>query len=114
MNNRSDAMLREELDRLKRLSGLGSDLDLVWAPNPSIVLSGEVKDGTIYVYEKNAENAKAVLRHEFLDFCVSQAIDPYRKITNRLIKLINEDAYKRKEQIVEALGRLLFERGVQD
>jgi len=41
---------------------------------------------------------------------VSQAIDPYRRVINTLIKLLNDDAYKRKEQIVEALSILLFER----
>ena len=48
------------------------------------------------------------MRHEFLDHCVSQAIDPYRKVTNNMIKLLNDNAYKRKEQIVEALSRLMF------
>lgn len=104
----------EELERLKRLSGLGLDLNLVWAPDPRGVLSGEVKGSTLYIYEESEEEAKAVLRHEFLDFCVSQAIDPYRRVTNTLIKLLNDDAYKRKEQIVEALSRLLFERDIQD
>jgi len=114
MNPVSDAGLREELERLKRLSGLGLDLNLVWAPDSGSALSGKVKGGTIYIYEKGEGKAMDTLRHEFLDFCVSQAIDPYRRVTNTLIKLLNDDAYKRKEQIVEALSRLLFERDIQD
>lgn len=51
-----------------------------------------------------------ILRHEFLDYCISRAIEPYRVVTNKLIKLINEDAYRRKERIVEAFSKLLFER----
>jgi hypothetical protein len=114
MNPGSDARLREELERLKRLSGMGLDLNLVWAPDPGGPLSGEVKSGTIYVYEENEEAARAVLRHEFLDYVVSQAINPYRNVTNSLIKLLNDDAYKRKEQIVESLSKLLFERDIQN
>ncbi len=109
MNPGSDAGLREELERLKRISGMGTGLKLVWAPDPRGTLSGEVKGSTIFVYESDEEEAAETLRHEFLDHCVSQAIDPYRKVTNIMIKLLNDNAYKRKEQIVEALSRLMFE-----
>ena len=112
MNPGSDTRLREELERLKRLSGMGLDLNLVWAPDPRGALSGEVKGSTIFVYESDEEEATETLRHEFLDHCVSQAIDPYRRVTNSLIKLLNENAYKRKEQIVEALSRLTFEGNI--
>ncbi len=89
---------------------MGMDLNLVWAPDPRGALSGEVKGSTIFVYESDEEEEAAeTLRHEFLDHCVSQAIDPYRKVTNIMIKLLNDNAYKRKEQIVEALSRLMFE-----
>ena len=43
MNPGSDAGLREELERLKRISGMGTGLKLVWAPDPRGALSGEVK-----------------------------------------------------------------------
>jgi len=110
MKSGTDIRLREELERLKSLSGLGLDLGLVWAPNSGGALSGEVKDDTIYIYEEGEGKAFRVLRHEFLDHCLSQAIDPYRRVTNSLIKLVNEDAYNRKERIVEGLGRILFEK----
>lgn len=111
---KSKASLREvlkaELESLKRLSGLGLDLTVVWEPSSDKAFSGEVKGNTIYIYEMREGKAADVLRHEFLDYCISQAIEPYRMVTNKLIKLINEYAYKRKERIVEALRRLLFER----
>ena len=86
---------------------LNVDLCVVWIPDPPKSLSGEVKNKTIYIYELDEKDAVKVLRHEFLDYCVSQAIEPYRNVTNRLIKMINEDAYKRKEKIVVALTRLV-------
>jgi len=43
-------------------------------------------------------------RHGFLDYAISKTIEPYKEVTNRLIALINEDAYKRKEKLVEALS----------
>jgi hypothetical protein len=106
-------VLNVEFERLKRLSGLGLDLNVVWKPNPEIALLGEVKDNIIFIYVVSKEMAIEILRHEFLDYCISQAIEPYRMITNKLIKLINEGMYKEKERIVEGLIRLLFERKVQ-
>jgi hypothetical protein len=38
---------------------------------------------------------------------VSQAIEPYRSITNKFIQLLNEVAYEKKEKVVEALVKLL-------
>lgn len=55
------------------------------------------------------DEGKAVetLRHEFLDYCISQAIQPYKEVTNRLIRMMNEYAYRRKEKIVKTLVKLL-------
>ena len=47
------------------------------------------------------------LRHEVNDYCISQAIKPYREVTNRLITMLNEDAFRTKAPIVEALTRLV-------
>ena len=46
-------------------------------------------------------------RHEFLDYCLVQAIEPYKEIANSLIRMINDDVYRRKEKIVEALVKFL-------
>ena len=99
--------LGAELEQLKRLSGLGLKLEVVWMPSSDGMLSGEVKNNLIYVYEVDEKKAVDTLHHEFLDYCVSQAIQPYKEVTNRLIRMINEDAYRKKERIVEALVKLL-------
>jgi hypothetical protein len=96
-----------ELERLKRLFGLGFELNLVWEPSPDKSLSGEVKNSSICVYEVDERKAVETLRHEFLDYCVCLAIEPYKEVTNRLIRMMNDEAYKRKERVVEALIKLL-------
>ena len=98
--------LEAELEQLKRLSGLGLELKVLWKPSPDGMLSGEVQNSLLYVYEVDEKKAVVTLRHEFLDYCVSQAIQPYKEVTNRLIRMINEDAYQKKERIVEALVKL--------
>ena len=99
--------LEEELAKLQGKLGLGLDLRVVWVPNVEENLSGEVKNGNIFIYESDEGKALKTLGHELIDFCVSQAIEPYKEVSNRLIRMINEDAYKRKENIVEALSRLI-------
>ena len=99
--------LDAELERLKRITGLGFELKLAWEPDSDKALSGEVKNDTLFVYDANGRKAFETLRHEFLDYCISQAIQPYKEVTNRLILMINDDAHRRKERIVEALAKLL-------
>jgi hypothetical protein len=103
----SDARLEGELRRLEELLGVGHGLRVVWCPCSGSKLSGEVKDGVVYIYESDEVRAVNVLRHEFIDYLVSQAIEPYRSVTNKLIQLLNEVAYRKKEEVVEALVKLL-------
>jgi hypothetical protein len=99
--------LEKELERLKKKANYGYELKVVWLPNYSSKLSGEVKNGTIYIYESNENEAVKTLRHEFIDYVVSQAIELYKLVINKLIQLLNETAYERKEKVVETLVKLL-------
>ena len=100
--------LEKELERLKARFGVAARLEVVWMPNADSGLAGEVKGRNIIIYD-DENKALDTLRHEFLDYCISQAIEPYREVANRLIKMVNEDAYKRKEKVLEALTQLLIE-----
>lgn len=101
-----EARLWEELGRLQEVLGCGYDLKLVWTPTPASNLEGEVKGCIVYIYSGNLKTALKTLRHEFLDYAVSQLIEPYKGVTNALIALINKQAYARKEKLVESLVRL--------
>ncbi|MEM2914591.1 MAG: hypothetical protein QXH91_04235 [Candidatus Bathyarchaeia archaeon] len=99
--------LENELERLKRILQMGYELKVRWIPNGSDKLSGEVKGDFIYIYDEDEEVAINTLKHEFLDYAISQVIEPYKQVTNRLIGLINEDNYKKKEKLVEKLSLLI-------
>ncbi|MEM4497692.1 MAG: hypothetical protein QW692_02570 [Nitrososphaerota archaeon] len=99
--------LEEELERLKSRSGYHGDLKVSWIPKAESRLSGEVRGGVIYIYELEADKALETLRHEFVDFMVSRAIEPYREVANKLMELVNEMLYRRKEEVVKALLKLL-------
>jgi hypothetical protein len=99
--------LEQKLQELENKAGLGFGLSVLWCPNGSEELSGEVIGDIIYIYEQDEEEALKTLKHEVLDYAISQVIMPYKEVTNKLISLINEDAYQRKERLVEALNKVL-------
>jgi len=105
-----EARLWEELKRLQEMLGCGYDLKLVWAPTPASDLEGEVKGRTMYIYSGSLKAAVKTLRHEFLDYAVTELIEPYKEVTNALIAVINKQAYARKEKLVEALAGLFSSR----
>jgi len=106
-NTNIEAKLQKKLERLKKKLNIGHELRVVWLPTPSSKLSGEVKDHVIYIYEPDENKAIETLRHEYIDYLVSQAIEPYKTAANAFIKLLNETAYKKKEEVVDALLKLL-------
>jgi hypothetical protein len=99
--------LEDELERLKKRFKVGYELKVVWSPNNSGNLAGEVKGETIYIYDESEKEALKTLRHEFLDYAISKLIEPYKNVTNKLIMLMNEEAYKHKEKFIEALVELI-------
>lgn len=106
--------LRGELAKLKRKTNFGHSLTLEWSPTAMHSLSGEVVGDFIIVYEEDIEKALNTLRHEFVDYLVSQAILPFERLSktyigmlNVVIKKENDEAYDRKEQVVEALLKIL-------
>ena len=63
-----------EVDRLKRLCGLPLPLMVRWMPSATSPMVGEVKGDRILIYTIGAAETRTVLRHEVIDYCVSQAI----------------------------------------
>jgi hypothetical protein len=102
-----EGKLESVLQHLKLTLNLGNELQVKWVPNGDGKLAGEVKNECIYIYEEKEEEALKTLVHEFLDYSLSKTIEPYKQVTNKLIALINEEAYRRKERVVEVMMRIL-------
>ncbi len=96
--------LREELDRLKRVSGANADLEVLWVPRADSAKEGEVVGSRIYIYSTSFADALETLRHEFLDAIVCGATAPYVELVNALLSVISERAYRKKEDVVESLA----------
>lgn len=106
-NHGQQERLEQELERLKRILKLGYELKVRWIPNDDSKLSGEVKGEIIYIYERNGDLAMETLKHELIDYTISKVIEPYGEVTNRLIALINDDAYRRKERLADTIALLM-------
>lgn len=99
--------LEQELERLKKVLNRGHGLKVKWMPRNDGNLSGEVKGEHIFIYEDEVEVALETLKHEFMDYVVSEVIEPYMQVTNKLISLLNERAYQQKERLVHKLVGLI-------
>jgi hypothetical protein len=104
-----EARLRRELRRLQRRYGLGQGLAGVkWLPMDDGELSGEVKGNTVYIYEEDPVKALEVLRHEVIDHHLTEELlEPLVKHINLQKSLIESLIYRRKEEVIERLSRLL-------
>jgi hypothetical protein len=78
-----------------------------WLPSAAKVVSGEVKGDCILIYDEDEEVALETLKHEFVDYALSRMVEPYKEFVNQLVALINNMAYERKEELVDALTRLI-------
>ena len=99
--------LADELERLKCRLNLGYELTLKWLPGEKDGICGEVKGECIHIYEEDEGKAMEILRHEFFDYLLSKSAEPYEKVANLLIKMVNDEAYVRKERLVEVLKKLV-------
>ncbi len=103
-------LLEEELESLKKLTGMGSYLRLLWIPLEDPDRHGEVKGDAIIIYDKDDEVAVRTLRHEFFDHLITKEIvDPLVNYINLPKNLIDKLIYERKEAIVEKMVDLLPE-----
>lgn len=102
-----EAKLRGELRRLQQRYGLGLGLrDVKWFPREE-VFSGEVKDGVVYIYDKEPKAAVETLKHEILDYAVMEILEPLIRYVNLQKSLVENLVYRRKESFVEKLSKLL-------
>ena len=99
--------LEQELERVKKILNRGHDLKVKWMPGSNRKFSGEVKGEYILIYDEDIGMALETLKHEVIDYTVSEVIEPYMQVTNKLMALLNERAYQRKERLVETLTRLV-------
>jgi len=109
---RLERELKTELDRLKIKVGMGFEVNVKWLPG--IVkykngkqLSEEVIGNTIFIYVEELAKAKYLLAHGFSEWLLNKHTKRYRQLINKLIELFEQMQYEEKEEVIEAMTRLL-------
>ena len=90
--------LKEELDRLKKKSGINANFEVLWIPKTTSAKEGEAIGNKIYIYSTNFSDALETLRHEFFDAMICSATTPYLDLINVLLSVISEKAYQKKRR----------------
>jgi len=97
---------------MQHMINLGHEVVLEWLPGMAKFNNGkqlveEVIGDTIFIYDRNPENALKLARHGFVEWILNQHTQPYRQLINKLIALFEEQQYERKEKTVETIAKLL-------
>jgi hypothetical protein len=106
MTSETQRLLEKELEKLKRISHQGYDLHVRWFPSERQI-SGELKNNIIFIYDFEESVAVDTLYHEFIEYIVTKAIEPYQQMANKLIEFFNENAYITKEKSIQGIANLM-------
>jgi hypothetical protein len=84
------------------------DLKVMWAPNSDSKEHGEVKGNVILIYDEEKKTALETLKHEFLHYSIhKEVVEPLIKYINLEKALIEDLIYRRVEDLVDRLSKLL-------
>ena len=100
--------LDAELSRLKQITNMGHELKIHWQPDTilnkeGMVLRGKVVGNVILIFDKELEQAKETVRHEFIEYLIDKAVEPYRNLLNNFMLHFQNEAYEKREECVKAL-----------
>ena len=107
-----EKQLNIELRNLKEKINQGHELErVIWLPGKKILnpegkfLEGEVKGHVVYIYSEN--DPVLTLKHEFVDYLLSQDKKPLMDLVAKLLGHIVYGQYQNSEKLADALARLL-------
>ena len=108
----AEKRLADELERLKRMVGMGYEVEVHWLLGATKHhggkrLSEEVKGNSIFIYAEDEEEALALVKHGFAEWILNQHTKRYRLLINKLIELFEEIQYEEKEKIIEAITKMM-------
>jgi len=101
----------EKEDFIKRMQEimdrLGVPLSVAWVPAGAKSIRGEIKQGTIYIYDHAETDAFATFTHEVIEFKLKEVTRVYRVLINSLIDGYEHLSYQQKEAFIEFIPRVL-------
>lgn len=89
------------------LNQLGINLVVLWTPNESKSVHGEIKDNAIFLYDSGKAEAWSTFTHEVTEYKLQAVTRPYRILVNNLIEAVEKSIYAEKEQFIEFLPKMI-------
>lgn len=87
----------------KTLDRLNIPLQVFWAPNENATIHGEIKQGCIFIYDVDDQDAIETFEHEVYEYKFKEVTKVYRAMVNSLIEVIEKEIYARKEAFFDFL-----------
>lgn len=89
------------------LNQLGINLVVLWTPNESKSIHGEIKGNVIFLYDSEKAEAWSTFTHEVTEYKLQAVTRPYRILVNNLIEAVEKSIYAEKEQFIEFLPKMI-------
>ncbi len=87
---------------------------MVWAPDDSKSIHGEIKGSFLCVYDVQEGDALATFTHEVIEFKLKAVTRVYRAMINSLIDGYEKLAYQEKERFIEFTPKLAKLQSIVD
>lgn len=82
---------------------LNLPIEVTYVPDPSSPKHGEIKDSVIVISDANPETAWITMLHEVVEWRLRPVLKIYRDAVNSLISLLEQVAYREKEQALSSI-----------
>lgn len=89
------------------LNQLGINLVVLWTPNESKSVHGEIKGNVIFLYDSEKAEAWSTFTHEVTEYKLQAVTRSYRILVNNLIEAFEKSIYAEKEQFIEFLPKMI-------
>ena len=93
------------------LEALNLPLKVIWAPCSNQKIHGEIKQGTIFIYDENKEDAIETFQHELYEYKFKEVTRLHMAMVNALLEVLQKEIYNRKESFFDSLPSL--QRAIQ-
>jgi hypothetical protein len=89
------------------LNQLSINLLVLWKPDESKSVHGEIKGNVIFLYDSEKDEVWSTFTHEVTEYKLQAVTRPYRILVNNLIEAFEKSIYAEKEQFIEFLPKMI-------
>ncbi len=89
------------------LDQLGISLIVLWKPDTSKSVHGEIKGNVIFLFDSGKAEAWSTFTHVVTEYKLQAVTRACRILVNNLIEVVEKSIYAEKEQFIEFLPKMI-------